>query len=106
MQTELDVTPKSKSISVRKHFLRDLDVLILKFRGYWDDRYEIDGQLHFFDVLYYLEDDTIEIVEEFEDDSKSHGIAHKMFVKRQKLPMVCVCAYKSYYRNWFVRSVY
>lgn len=60
----------------------------MKFRGYWDGRYEPDGRLRFFDVLYYLEDDTIEILEEIEDNSKMHGVTYKLFVKRQKLPTV------------------
>jgi len=84
----LDITPKTKSISIRNRPPNGLDGLILKFRGYWDNRNELDGELHFFDVMYYLEDDTMELSEELEDGTKANGISHKQFVKRQKLPMV------------------
>lgn len=88
LQNQLDVAQKNKAVSAHKNVSRDLDALILKFRGYWDGRYEPDGKLRFFDVQYFLEDDTIEILEEIEDNSKSHGVTHKRFVKRQRLPAV------------------
>lgn len=84
----MDITQKIKSITIRDDPPNGLDTFLLKFRGYWDDRYEFDGELHFFDLLYYLEDDNIEIIEEIDDDSKTHGITHKKFVKKQKLPKV------------------
>lgn len=62
---------------------------VLRFRGYWDDRYEKDGELHFFDVLYHLVDDTMEMSEELIDDNDASGkIRHRKFVNRQKLPKV------------------
>ncbi|XP_025206632.1 EF-hand domain-containing family member C2-like [Melanaphis sacchari] len=53
---------------------------ILNFKGFWDDRYNVDGDLHILEVRYFLVDDTIQIVEHNSDG----GL--KTFLKRQKLP--------------------
>lgn len=66
-----------------------LDGLILQFRGYWDNRNEIEGELHFYEVLYHLVDDTMELVEETVDKNDFKKIYHKLFVKKQRLPKVC-----------------
>jgi len=55
---------------------------ILNFKGFWDDRYNVDGDLHILEVRYFLADDTIQIVEHNSDGSL------KTFLKRQKLPKV------------------
>uniref|UniRef100_A0A2S2P737 EF-hand domain-containing family member C2 n=1 Tax=Schizaphis graminum TaxID=13262 RepID=A0A2S2P737_SCHGA len=46
----------------------------------------MEGELHFYEVLYYLVDDTMELVEEIVDETKVTGIRHKMVVRRQRLP--------------------
>ncbi|XP_060867851.1 EF-hand domain-containing family member C2-like [Metopolophium dirhodum] len=53
---------------------------ILNFKGFWDDRYNVDGDLHILEVRYFLADDTMQIVEHNSDG----GL--KTFLKRQKLP--------------------
>ncbi|XP_050054514.1 EF-hand domain-containing family member C2-like [Aphis gossypii] len=53
---------------------------ILNFKGFWDDRYNVDGDLHILEIRYFLVDDTIQIVEHNSDG----GL--KTFLKRQKLP--------------------
>lgn len=60
---------------------------ILSFKGYWDDRHNIDGRLHTLEVRYFLVDDTIQIVE-FDPDG---GL--KTFLKREKIPKVYVILY-------------
>lgn len=55
---------------------------ILNFKGFWDDRYNVDGDLHILEVRYFLADDTMQIVEHNSDG----GL--KTFLKRQKLPKV------------------
>jgi len=55
---------------------------ILNFKGFWDDRYNVDGDLHILEIRYFLVDDTIQIVEHNSDG----GL--KTFLKRQKLPKV------------------
>lgn len=87
LQAELDIIPKSISNSIRNQPPNGFDGLVLNFRGYWDNRYEVEGQLHFFNVFYYLENDTIGIVEEFVDHHTGK-VYHKLFVNRQKLPIV------------------
>lgn len=56
---------------------------ILNFKGYWDDRYNVDGSLHILEVRYFLADDSIQIVEHDLDGCL------KTFLKRQKIPKVC-----------------
>lgn len=87
-QTEMDITFKEKTNFLRSRIPKDLDHLALKFRGYWDNRYDVEGDLHFYEVLYYLEDDTMELIEEIPDERKMHGTSRKLIVKRQKLPRV------------------
>jgi len=55
---------------------------ILNFIGRWDDRHNVDGSLHALEVRYFLNDDTVQIVEHESDG------APKTFLKRQKLPKV------------------
>jgi len=55
---------------------------ILIFKGFWDDRCNVDGDLHTLEIRYFLADDTIQIVEHNSDG----GL--KTFLKRQKLPKV------------------
>jgi len=50
----------------------------------------MEGELHFYEVLYYLVDDTMELVEEIIDDSRVTGKRHKMIVRRQRLPKVSI----------------
>lgn len=90
LQTDLDITLKNKPNITKNHPPSDYNGLILRFRGYWDNRDQIEGELHFYEVLYYLDDDTMELVEEFIDDTRVSGIRHKMFVKRQRLPTVSI----------------
>jgi len=104
-QTELDVVPKNKSISIRNHPPNGFDGLILRFRGYWDDRYELEGELHFYEVLYYLADDTMELVEELTDDNRPEVLIRKTFVKRQKLPMVRVLPSSFVFRAFCVQLI-
>ncbi|CAI6358946.1 unnamed protein product [Macrosiphum euphorbiae] len=85
-KTALDITLKNKANTARNPPPNGYDSLILRFRGYWDDRNQMEGDLHFYEVLYYLVDDTMELVEEIVDDTKVSGIRHKMIVKRQRLP--------------------
>ncbi|XP_001949545.2 EF-hand domain-containing family member C2-like [Acyrthosiphon pisum] len=84
-KTALDVTLQNKANIARNPPPNGYDSLILRFRGYWDDRNQMDGDLHFYEVLYYLADDTMELVEEIMDDTKVSGIRNKMIVKRQRL---------------------
>lgn len=88
-QTELDVSIKRKTNVFQNQRPNGLDHLILRFRGYWDNRYELEGELHFYEVLYHLVDDTMELVEEIVDENDFSTIHRKLFVKRQKLPKVC-----------------
>lgn len=67
-------TPKNKKIQGFEG--------ILNFKGYWDDRYNVDGSLHILEVRYFLADGTIQIVEHDLDG----GL--KTFLKRQKIPKV------------------
>lgn len=57
---------------------------ILNFKGYWDDRHNVDGSLHILEVRYFLVDDTIQIVEHDPND----GL--KTFLKRDRIPKVCI----------------
>lgn len=83
------MTLKCKSNSIRSLPPNDLDGLILRFYGYWDNRYEVEGELHFYDVLYYLIDDTMELVERLIDEKKPDGgIKRNIIVKRRRLPTV------------------
>jgi len=90
LQTALDITLKNKANIARNPPPNGYDNLILRFRGYWDDRNQMEGELHFYEVLYYLVDDTMELVEEIIDDTKVSGIRHKMIVRRQRLPKVSI----------------
>ncbi|XP_050432576.1 EF-hand domain-containing family member C2-like [Adelges cooleyi] len=53
---------------------------ILNFKGYWDDRHNVDGILHYFEIQYFLIDDTMKIVERDPNNKL------KTFLKRQKIP--------------------
>lgn len=88
-QTNLDYAQTCRP-SLRPNRLgKDYNNFVLRFRGYWDNRFEEEGELHFYDVLYHLIDDTMEMSEELIDDNdKSGKIRHKVFVNRQKLPKV------------------
>jgi len=55
---------------------------ILNFKGYWDDRCNVDGSLHMLEIRYFLTDNTIQIVEHTPDG----GL--KTFLKRQRIPKV------------------
>lgn len=55
---------------------------ILNFKGYWDDRDNVDGDIHVLEIRYFLTDDTVQIVEHDSDG----GL--KTFLKRQKIPKV------------------
>jgi len=90
LQTALDITLKNKANIARNPPPNGYDNLILRFRGYWDDRNQMEGELHFYEVLYYLVDDTMELVEEIIDDTKVSGKRHKIIVRRQRLPTVSI----------------
>lgn len=93
-QTELDVIIKKKLRVSQNQPPNDLDGMILRFRGYWDNRYEMEGELHFYEVLYHLVDDTMELVEEIVDEKDFNIIHRKQFVRRQKLPKVCTIYFR------------
>ncbi|CAB3361910.1 Hypothetical predicted protein [Cloeon dipterum] len=67
--------PKASSVPDERQFLQ-LDGLVLSFKAYWDDREQEGGLLHKLTLLYYLADDTLEVL--FEDGSR--------MIKRQRLP--------------------
>jgi len=90
LQADLDVSIKTKPNLNRNQPPNGYDSLILRFRGYWDNRDQMEGELHFYEVLYYLTDDTMELVEEIVDETKVTGIRHKMVVRRQRLPTVSI----------------
>ncbi|CAH1732020.1 unnamed protein product [Aphis gossypii] len=85
-KADLDVSIKTKPNLNRNQPPNGYDSLILRFRGYWDNRDQMEGELHFYEVLYYLTDDTMELVEEIVDETRVTGIRHKMVVRRQRLP--------------------
>ncbi|XP_059474839.1 EF-hand domain-containing family member C2-like [Neocloeon triangulifer] len=70
-----EVAPKSTSVPDERRFLK-LDGVVLSFKGYWDDREHEGGLLHKVTLLFYLADDTLEVL--FEDGGR--------MVKRQCLP--------------------
>jgi hypothetical protein len=57
-----------------------MDGKILRFYCYWDDDTE-DGYRHFFHLHYFLSDDTVEIIEVFEE-TESCAAARSTFLKR------------------------
>lgn len=52
--------------------------------GYWDNRFQVDGELHFYEVRFFLEDNTMELLEEIVEENNSNTKMRKVFVKRQK----------------------
>ncbi|XP_035890805.1 EF-hand domain-containing family member C2 [Anopheles stephensi] len=60
------------------------DRKVLRFKGVWDDRGSVFGDVHELDVLYHLSDDTFEIKEKLPVNSgrDSNG----MFLRRGRLP--------------------
>lgn len=109
-QTALDITEKNKANVARNLPPNGFDTLILRFRGYWDDRNQMEGELHFYEVLYHLVDDTMELVEEIIDENKVTGIRRKIIVKRQRLPkvsiqIVCYITLDTY-TGWFTKHTH
>lgn len=82
------MTLKCKPNTIRSLPPNGLDGLILRFYGYWDDRYEVEGELHFYEVLYYLVDDTMELVELIDENKPDGTMTRKIIVKRKRLPTV------------------
>ncbi|XP_058116379.1 EF-hand domain-containing family member C2 [Anopheles ziemanni] len=60
------------------------DRKVLRFKGVWDDRASVFGDVHELEVLYHLSDDTVEIKEKLPVNSgrDSNG----MFLRRSRLP--------------------
>ncbi|XP_052867936.1 EF-hand domain-containing family member C2 [Anopheles cruzii] len=60
------------------------DRKVLRFKGLWDDRASVFGDVHELEVLYHLSDETIEIKEKLPVNSgrDSNG----MFLRRGRLP--------------------
>ncbi|KAL7303856.1 hypothetical protein TKK_0003978 [Trichogramma kaykai] len=57
------------------------DGKILRFYGYWDDRDSLYGYVHDLEILFYLADGTMEIVENL-----PRGAGRSLLVKRVKVP--------------------
>lgn len=63
---------------------------VLRYFAYWDDR-ENEGTLHYLDVRYFVEDDTISIVERPKpakagEPATGNGFGAKAFLSRRRLP--------------------
>lgn len=80
------IFPKKKNPHVDKfgQFF-NFDRVVLRFYGYWDDRYT-GGNLHDLTILYYLADNTMQIIEN-ERDFCGKKIS-SIFIKRGKIPKV------------------
>ncbi|XP_077298539.1 EF-hand domain-containing family member C2-like [Arctopsyche grandis] len=75
--------PYNKENRKSLQFLQ-FDGMILRFSGYWDDRQSEYGTIHYLEVLYYLADDTMEILEKSPSASKAENGA--VFLRRALLP--------------------
>lgn len=84
LQNNMGTSKKCESDRTRNKLPRGQDALILRFMGYWDDRFQEDGELHFYEIRFYLEDDTMELLEEIVEESGVDTKNHRVFVKRQK----------------------
>lgn len=62
----------------------DFDRQVLRFHGYWDDRYSEFGTMHKLEIHYFLADDTIEIKELLPKNSGNESSS--MFLKKMRLP--------------------
>jgi hypothetical protein len=62
------------------------DRKVLKFRAVWDDTASLNGLMRYFNVYYFLADDTIEVIEESETNSGRDPFPS--FVRRQKCPKI------------------
>ena len=54
---------KSWHDSERLRKFVEFNGMIFKFSCYWDDQKSVKGEINDYTILYYLEDDTIQIVE-------------------------------------------
>ena len=79
------VAPKRpyEKVDTRGQFLEH-DRQVLRFFALWDDTSSESGDVHKLVVLYYLADDTIEVLEVIAPNSGRD--APSVFLKRQKLP--------------------
>ncbi|XP_058803403.1 EF-hand domain-containing family member C2-like [Phymastichus coffea] len=60
------------------------DRKVLRFYGFWDDSESPHGYVHELEILYYLADDTLEILE---SQPARHGASTRsLLVKRMKIP--------------------
>eukprot|EP00906_Rhabdomonas_costata_P014946 RCo021443 len=64
-------------------FLVD-DGIVLCFKAVWDDRDSPHGDVRFFDVRYYIADDTVEVIEKLKPNSGRD--ACRAFANRRRLP--------------------
>ena len=63
-------------------------VQVLRFYAVWDDRKVLSGDRRPYVVHYYLEDDTMEVLETLHDSNSGRDQFPK-FLRRARLPKVC-----------------
>jgi len=72
-------------VRTAQQFLKNKIGQHLQFAAYWDDRKRISGDLRVVVIRYYLENDTVEVVERRLDNSGREG--GNVILCRQRVPM-------------------
>eukprot|EP00760_Papus_ankaliazontas_P018499 PhM_4_TR17513/c0_g1_i1/m.51060 len=73
----------AQEVKATTQFLAN-DRKVLRFKATWDDSKALNGAKRFFNVYYFLADDTIEVIEQGENNSGRDPFPS--FVRRQKCP--------------------
>eukprot|EP00759_Apiculatamorpha_spiralis_P021134 PhF_6_TR26168/c0_g1_i2/m.37158 len=75
----------AQEVKATTQFLAN-DRKVLKFKAVWDDTSSLNGDKRYYNFYYFLADDTIEVIEESENNSGRDPFPS--FVRRQKVPKV------------------